>query len=212
MGFHKFRACLLVALLLTCSALAHKPLLSVDDNEDGTIYIEVGFSDGSSGSGHDLILKDMAGKVLTETKVPAESSLDIAMPNVPYTVTFDAGPGHNVTVDGPFSESTAAADSVAPEEVEAEAVESAPEAAVTAAPAAAAPAVQTAAPAPAPVQPVSAGQPVIIAAGQGMSDSPGFNMAVKMMVTSNIIAAVFVAALLVMISFGIGYSIGKAKK
>ena len=212
MGFHKFRVCLLLALVLTCSALAHKPLLSVDDNEDGTIYIEVGFSDGSSGSGHDIILKDMDGKVLNETKVPPESSLDIPMPGVPYTVTFSAGEGHIVTVDGPFSESSASEPEegdkteVAPVQEKVKPVAAAPQAVK------AAPPVVAAAPASMPQMAVGGGQPVIINAGQGGGMGPGFDMAMKMMVTSNIIVAVFIAALLVIISFGIGYSVGRAKK
>lgn len=92
----------LFCIFLPFSALAHKPLLMVDDNDDGTIYIETGFSDGSSGSGHTIRLKDAAtGKILKEAKVPEEGSLDLKKPSVPYIVIFDAGEGHIVEAEGP---------------------------------------------------------------------------------------------------------------
>jgi hypothetical protein len=95
---------LFVILLLfsPVSLLAHKPLLMVDDNLDGTIYIETGFSDGGSGAGHTIRLLDAATKaVLIETKVPDIGSLDLQKPSVPYIVLFDAGEGHTVEMDGP---------------------------------------------------------------------------------------------------------------
>ena len=199
MKFIKLQVCLLVAVLCSVSAFAHKPLISVDDNEDGTIYVEVGYSDGSSGAGHDIILKDMAGKVLEEVKVPDESSLDMQMPKVPYTVTFSGGSGHIVTVDGPFSEQSAQEEIVEEEVASSEIVEQAP-------------ALSAPASVPAPPAVVSA-QPVVLAApGVAVGNSPGFNMALKMMITTNIIIAVFIAFLLAICAFGIGYSIGKAKK
>ncbi len=198
MKFIKLQVCLLVAVLCSVSAFAHKPLISVDDNEDGTIYVEVGYSDGSSGAGHDIILKDMAGKVLEEVKVPDESSLDMQMPKVPYTVTFSGGPGHMVTVDGPFSEQSAQ-EEVAEEQVAStEIVEQAP---------------AVSAPASVPAPPVVSAQPVVLAApAAAVGNSPGFNMALKMMMTTNIIIAVFIAFLIAICAFGIGYSIGKSKK
>ncbi len=96
---------LLAAVLLCCSislAGAHKPLLAVEDNNDGTIYLEAGFSDGSSAAGHKIILKEeKTGKVISEHKVGEDGTLEVDKPKVPYTVTLDAGEGHIVTVDGP---------------------------------------------------------------------------------------------------------------
>ena len=205
MKSHKLRLCLLLVVLCSVPAFAHKPLLSVDDNEDGTIYIEVGFSDGSSGSGHDLILKNKEGKVLNELKVPDESSIDVDMPSVPYTVTFYAGPGHEVTVDGPFSESESAAP-VETESAAPAAEDNVPTQSVKPATAESNPATSTVA-----AQPVAVAQPLVVAA-PAVQDGPGYQMALKMMLTSNVIIAVFIAVVLVMISFGIGYSIGKSGK
>jgi len=50
---------LTMGLLLAIPAGAHTPLLSVEDNEDGTVYLEGGFSDGSSAAGvTNLLVED----------------------------------------------------------------------------------------------------------------------------------------------------------
>ena len=91
-----------MALLLAISASAHTPLLSVEDNEDGTIYVEAGFSDGSGATGMPCRLEDKDGNVLWEGKFDEYSSLIIEKPDVvPYYVVFDGGPGHVVTKEGP---------------------------------------------------------------------------------------------------------------
>jgi hypothetical protein len=92
----------LACLLIAVSASAHTPLLYIEDNEDGTIYIEGGFSDGSSAAGIPVRMEDADGNtlwkgVLDEFGV-VESTL---IPEVePYYVIFDAGPGHVVTKEG----------------------------------------------------------------------------------------------------------------
>jgi hypothetical protein len=97
----------LFCFLFPSIALSHVPALSVDDNEDGTIYIEVGFSDGSSGAGHKIILKEeVSEKVIAQYIVPQESALTVNKPEIPYTVTFDAGVGHSVTRKGPSAAAT----------------------------------------------------------------------------------------------------------
>lgn len=96
------RLVLLSLLFVPVIAWAHTPLLVVEDNEDGTIFVEAGFSNGASAAGTNIILKSKAGgEVLWEGTVPEEGCLDVEMPSEPYTVTLDAGPGHVVTKDGP---------------------------------------------------------------------------------------------------------------
>ena len=106
---------LVVGILLAISASAHTPLLSVEDNEDGTIYLEGGFSDGSSAAGVTVLLvedkpyegdpkdKDLYKEklVLLRTKMDEYSELTLDKPNIPYLVVFDAGPGHVVEKEGP---------------------------------------------------------------------------------------------------------------
>ena len=52
---------LVIGVLMSVIAFAHAPLISVDDNGDGTVYIEGGFSNGTSGEGVEIIIvKDKA--------------------------------------------------------------------------------------------------------------------------------------------------------
>ncbi len=101
------RALILMTAALTClliavSASAHTPLLYIEDNEDGTIYIEGAFSDGSSGSGMAVRLEDSDGDILWEGKFDDYGAVEsVPIPDVwPYYVIFDAGPGHVVTKEG----------------------------------------------------------------------------------------------------------------
>ena len=43
-------------LFISAAVFAHAPLLSVDDNNDGTIYIEAGFSNGEKAEGMEFII------------------------------------------------------------------------------------------------------------------------------------------------------------
>lgn len=111
-----------VGLVWAIPAYAHTPLLSVEDNEDGTIYLEGGFSDGSSAAGVIILLveiepyeadpetkdgelekKDLyEGKlVLLRTEMDEYSELTLDKPEVPYFIILDAGPGHVVEKEGP---------------------------------------------------------------------------------------------------------------
>ena len=110
-----------LALFLIPQVSAHTPLLTVEDNEDGTIYIEAGFSDGSTAGGAKLLLvmkekykgdvekikkegKKLYNKklVLWEGKLGEDGCLEeVKKPEVPYLVVFDAGPGHVVEKEGP---------------------------------------------------------------------------------------------------------------
>ena len=93
-----------VFMVMMCSAAvcAHSPLLTVEDNGDGTIYVQGGFSNGASAAGVKLYLTDKAtGQKIWDGEFPEVGEINLAMPNVPYTVTFDAGPGHIIVKDGP---------------------------------------------------------------------------------------------------------------
>lgn len=106
---------LAVGLFMTSQAKAHTPLLSVEDNEDGTIWLEGGFSDGSSGAGVKILVVEdkayqgpKAGKklykgklILKETKMDKNGELTLDKPEGPYLIILDAGPGHVVEKKGP---------------------------------------------------------------------------------------------------------------
>lgn len=91
---------LTAGLLLVTIAYAHTPLCSCNDNGDGTVTCEGGFSDGSSGAGVQMMVKNKTGKVLIKGKMNKNSSFSFKKPAGPYKVIFDAGPGHVVEVDG----------------------------------------------------------------------------------------------------------------
>ena len=94
-------SCLLVAgLFLAGLAFAHTPLCSCYDNGDETITCEGGFSDGSSASGVEIRVIDKDEKVLINAKMNEDSEVTFKKPSGPYKVVFDAGPGHEVIVDG----------------------------------------------------------------------------------------------------------------
>jgi hypothetical protein len=91
---------LVSAIFLAGQVLAHTPLCSCYDNGDGTITCEGGFSDGSSAAGVKMRVLDGSGKVLLEGEMDEDSEFTFDKPSAPYTVEFDAGPGHVVEVDG----------------------------------------------------------------------------------------------------------------
>ncbi len=98
------KAQLFLCLFISISffIFAHTPLLLVEDNGDGTVYAEAGFSDGSGAKGLACRLEDESGKVLWEGKFDEFNSIEIEIPDVsPYFIVFDAGPGHIVKKEGP---------------------------------------------------------------------------------------------------------------
>ncbi|MGP1455230.1 MAG: hypothetical protein ACTTJ7_05655 [Treponema sp.] len=104
MGISIKRVCAATGAVLffVMTVFAHTPLLTVEDNGDGTIFVQGGFSNGASAGGVKVYLTSVAtGEKLWEGVFPDIGELDIQIPNEPYTVTFDAGPGHVVVKDGP---------------------------------------------------------------------------------------------------------------
>ncbi|WP_462325316.1 hypothetical protein [Desulfoplanes sp.] len=81
-------------------ALAHTPLCSCYDNGDGTGTCEGGFSDGSSAAGVEMRVEKKDGTVLLKGKMDEFSEFIFDIPGDGYNVVFDAGPGHEVTVEG----------------------------------------------------------------------------------------------------------------
>lgn len=103
MGMSIKRVCAVAgaSLFFVMTVFAHTPLLTVEDNGDGTIFVQGGFSNGASAGGVKVYLTSVAtGEKLWEGVFPDIGELDIQIPNEPYTVTFDAGPGHVVVKDG----------------------------------------------------------------------------------------------------------------
>ncbi len=76
---------------------AHTALMNCMENADGTIGCEAGFSDGSSATGVALkVVQD--GKVILETKFDPNSEASFKKPQGEYTVIFDGGDGHALSI------------------------------------------------------------------------------------------------------------------
>ncbi len=91
-----------VLAMLSAMLLAHTPLMFIDDNQDGTIYVEAGFSDGSSAAGMTCRLEDSEGNTLWEGVFDRFGSITVEIPEVgQYDVVFDGGPGHTIRRPGP---------------------------------------------------------------------------------------------------------------
>jgi hypothetical protein len=86
------------SLGLTVAAQAHTPLCACYDNGDGTILCEGGFSDGSSATGVRMAVLDADGNVLIDAEMDDNSEFVFDTPEGDYSVLFDAGEGHKITV------------------------------------------------------------------------------------------------------------------
>ncbi len=96
-----------IVFVISCVSLleiarAHTPVLLVEENKDGTIYIEPGFADGSSPAGHDVELRDeKTGELIERLVVPEEGFLEVSTPDVRFIAVFKPGRGHSVTAKDP---------------------------------------------------------------------------------------------------------------
>lgn len=95
---HLSTALLLVGGLAAGQALAHTPLCACYDNGDGTVFCEGGFSDGSSASGVKISVLDASGNTLIEGAMNENSEFEFDKPDGDYSVLFDAGPGHQISI------------------------------------------------------------------------------------------------------------------
>lgn len=90
----------LACLLAPVPASAHSALCSCFDNGDGTVTCEGGFSDGSSAAGVRVFVRDAADATVARGKMDANGEFTFDKPQGDYTVIFDAGPGHQVEING----------------------------------------------------------------------------------------------------------------
>lgn len=80
--------------------MAHSALCSCFNNGDGTVVCEGGFSDGSSAAGVRIFVRELNGKTLIRGVIGEDGEFSFSAPAVEYKVVFDAGPGHQVVVNG----------------------------------------------------------------------------------------------------------------
>ena len=92
-----------LAALAPSASHAHSPILLIEDNEDGTILVLAGFSNGNMAAGKKIQLKaQVSGEVLWEGTLDQNSELICPKQTTPYTVFFDGGPGHTIEKPGPL--------------------------------------------------------------------------------------------------------------
>lgn len=82
------------------NAQAHTPLFDCFDNGDDTITCEGGFSDGASSEGIVVKVVDAQGKVLEQGKMDSGNSVDFKRPEGEFSVVFEAGDSHSISVYG----------------------------------------------------------------------------------------------------------------
>lgn len=89
-----------LAFALCGVAAAHTPICNCYRNGDGTITCEGGFSDGSSAAGVAMTVSDMGKNVLVKGVMDDFGTFTFDIPDVPFIVCFDAGPGHKLEIKG----------------------------------------------------------------------------------------------------------------
>jgi len=91
-----------LSVLVVSQLFAHRVLMMIDDNADGTVTIETGLSSGGNAGGAKLYITDRAsGRPLWQGVVPENGVVTAKRPNVAYSVTLSMSEGHAVTQPGP---------------------------------------------------------------------------------------------------------------
>ncbi len=90
-------ACFLAFLCTGVSAYAHTAMMACYDNGDNSVTCYGEFSDGSSATAIPVRVLDGEKHVLLEGKMDEAGEFTFSRPGEPFTVLFDAGPGHRVT-------------------------------------------------------------------------------------------------------------------
>ncbi len=91
----------LILIFLQINLSAHSVLLDAVDNEDGTMEVMGGFTTGASATGSMLRIESKISlKILYKNRIPESGSLMVKIPNEPYQIVLDSGPGHIITKDG----------------------------------------------------------------------------------------------------------------
>ena len=87
-------------LVQTSATMAHTPLFDCFDEDNGKIVCEAGFSDGASAEGIDVRVVNAQGRVVQQGKIEADGSVSFDRPDEEFSVQFQAGEQHTITVIG----------------------------------------------------------------------------------------------------------------
>lgn len=102
----------ILSIFTSIIIFAHAPILDINDNNDGFVYITGGFSNGESAAGTLIeIVRDKNyngteeardGKmIIFRGELDKNAELILPKPKGKYIVIFDAGPGHVLEKKGP---------------------------------------------------------------------------------------------------------------
>lgn len=102
----------ILSIFTSIVIFAHAPILDINDNNDGFVYITGGFSNGESAAGTLIeIVRDKNyngteeardGKmIIFRGELDKNAELILPKPKGKYIVIFDAGPGHVLEKKGP---------------------------------------------------------------------------------------------------------------
>jgi hypothetical protein len=74
---------------------AHSLILGAYGNDDDTITVEGKYDTGATAQGAQVRLESLnTGTVLFKQRLPLESELTVKIPDEPYRIVLDGGPGH----------------------------------------------------------------------------------------------------------------------
>jgi hypothetical protein len=96
-------ATLIVLLLAAGPVFGHTLFMNLTDNDDGTVSVEGMFSTGATAANLPLYLLDANEKQILKIKLDKNGEAEFKIPDQPYTVFLDGGPGHTVREDGPIN-------------------------------------------------------------------------------------------------------------
>lgn len=86
---------ILMLFISFTSVFAHKLILSIVDNDDDTLTVIGGYDTGQSAANANIKVESLnSGKILFEKRLPDESELIVKIPDEPYQIVLDGGPGH----------------------------------------------------------------------------------------------------------------------
>ena len=89
-------------LLFSTCVSAHSLVLNVMTNDDDTVTLIGAFDTGASAAGALIRLESLGtGEILYRRRLPPESELTVDIPQEPYRIVLDGGPGHTAIKEGP---------------------------------------------------------------------------------------------------------------
>lgn len=93
-----------IVLMVFTTALslsAHSLIMMVNDEGDGNVLIRGEFNTGQVAAGATVRLTSLQnGSVLFEKRLPEEGEMIVKIPDIPYEIILDGGPGHTRTQEG----------------------------------------------------------------------------------------------------------------